>query len=144
MADMGRRGERAAAAFLRRRGWRIHARRWRGSAGEIDIAAERGGLLALCEVKTRSDPGALEDPVPYAQRARLARTAEEFLSRHPERGANGARIDLILCRPGRLGCMRVARVRQIEIDADAGGRRPSRRGRRDLALDLLEDPWIGR
>ena len=149
MTDLGERGERAAAAFLRRRGWRILARRWRGLGGEIDIVAERDGLLALCEVKTRSDPRALEDPVPYAQRARLVRAGEEFCARHPEHGRRGARIDLILCRPGRLGRMRVRRLCGVTFaeSPSTPGRAPgSARGRAgldDLGV-LLGDPGVGR
>ena len=51
---LGRAGERAAERWLIRRGWRILATRWRGGGGEIDIAAERRGILATCEVKTRT------------------------------------------------------------------------------------------
>ena len=49
---LGRAGERAAKRWLIRRGWRILATGWRGAGGEIDIVAERRGILAACEVKT--------------------------------------------------------------------------------------------
>ena len=49
---LGRAGERAAERWLIRRGWRILATRWRGGGGEIDIVAERRGIVATCEVKT--------------------------------------------------------------------------------------------
>ncbi|HEY7471318.1 MAG TPA: YraN family protein [Gemmatimonadota bacterium] len=50
---LGEAGEEAAAAFLTREGWRILARRWKGAGREIDLVAERDGVLALVEVKTR-------------------------------------------------------------------------------------------
>src|SRR5579875_1270301 len=46
-------GEAKVAAALRASGWTIHGRRVRTAAGEVDIVAETGGLLAIIEVKTR-------------------------------------------------------------------------------------------
>jgi putative endonuclease len=43
-----------AAEFLTQAGLRIVERNWRCSAGEIDILAVDGRVLAVCEVKTRS------------------------------------------------------------------------------------------
>jgi putative endonuclease len=54
----GARGERAAARYLRKRGYCILARNFRVPGGEADIVAEKDGLLVVVEVKTRSDGGA--------------------------------------------------------------------------------------
>ena len=43
----GRRGERLAAWWLRLKGWRILDRRVRTPAGEVDIIARRGALIAF-------------------------------------------------------------------------------------------------
>ena len=43
----GRRGERLAAWWLRLKGWRILDRRVRTPAGEVDIIAHRGALIAF-------------------------------------------------------------------------------------------------
>jgi len=40
-----------------RNGWRIVARNVRHGRGEIDVIAERGCVIAICEVKTRRDNG---------------------------------------------------------------------------------------
>lgn len=53
---LGEEGERLAARFLEERGYRIVARRWRGAGREIDLIAEKGGVVALVEVKTRRSP----------------------------------------------------------------------------------------
>jgi len=45
-----------AARFLRRRGWRVRARRLRTPFGEIDLLAVRGGRTACVEVKTGRGP----------------------------------------------------------------------------------------
>jgi putative endonuclease len=51
----GRRGEGLAACWLRLKGYRLLARNFRCGAGEIDLIACRGRVLALVEVKTRGD-----------------------------------------------------------------------------------------
>ena len=50
-------GERKAARYLKRRGYRIVERNYRCPFGEVDIIAELGGVLAFIEVKTRSGDG---------------------------------------------------------------------------------------
>jgi len=47
-------GENLATNWYRRNGWRIVARNARHGRGEIDIIAERRGVIAVCEVKTRA------------------------------------------------------------------------------------------
>lgn len=105
----GRRGERAAERHLRRRGWTILERRWRGAGGEIDLVAGRGASLALVEVKARSDPAALDEPLTAAQRARMRRAARAYLALHPPAADAEVRMDLITVR---LGPLR-ARVRHL-------------------------------
>ncbi|WP_217912975.1 YraN family protein [Miltoncostaea marina] len=101
-AERGVRGERAAARHLRRRGWTILATRWRGGGGELDLVAARGRVVAVCEVKTRADDGALAEPLTAAQRGRMARAARAFLARRPELAGHEVRLDLIAVRAGRL------------------------------------------
>jgi putative endonuclease len=98
----GRRGERAARRHLVRRGWTILAERWRGGGGELDIVAARGLMLIGCEVKTRADPGALEEPLTPMQRTRIARALEAYVALHPGPEWSALRLDLITVRPGRL------------------------------------------
>ena len=106
-SDGGRRGERAAARYLRRRGWTVLTTGWRGAGGELDLVAARGGVLALCEVKARTDPAALLEPVTAAQRARIRRAAESFVASRPDLAGLQPRLDLLTVR---LGPVR-ARVR---------------------------------
>jgi len=51
---LGRRGEEIACAHLIEAGFRVVARNWRCSVGEIDIVARDGPELVIVEVKTRS------------------------------------------------------------------------------------------
>ena len=46
----GRRGERIAGWWLRLKGWRILDRRVRTSAGEVDLVARKGSLVAFVKV----------------------------------------------------------------------------------------------
>jgi putative endonuclease len=86
-------GEGRVAQALASSGWTIHGRRLRTAAGEIDIAAERDGLLALIEVKTRPS---LDDAA-YAlgprQRRRLCQAAAILQDENPGWGAAGTRFD---------------------------------------------------
>lgn len=52
--DLGRAGEQRAADYLRRHGYEILDRNWRGTAGEIDIVARKGRSVRVIEVKTRT------------------------------------------------------------------------------------------
>ena len=97
----GRDGEEAAARHLIRRGWRLVARNWRGGGGEIDLVAERRGVVAVCEVKRRGRADALEETLTAAQRDRIVRAAAAFLGSRPDLGRAEVRFDLLLVGPGR-------------------------------------------
>ena len=50
---VGRYGERVAARYLQSVGLTVLGRNWRCREGEIDIVAREGGVVVICEVKTR-------------------------------------------------------------------------------------------
>ncbi|MBT8397059.1 MAG: YraN family protein, partial [Gemmatimonadetes bacterium] len=52
-AEVGRRGEEEAAAYLVARGWTILARNHRWGRKEIDLIAQKGRITAFVEVKCR-------------------------------------------------------------------------------------------
>ncbi len=58
----GQKAEELAAAYLEGRGWRILDRNWRFHHKEIDLVAERDGLVAFVEVKARG-AARLADPL---------------------------------------------------------------------------------
>ena len=93
----GNEGEALAAAFLRSKGCRILARQVRvGRWGELDLVAERRGMLVFVEVKTRHDAafGTPEESVTPAKLEKLTRAIEAF--RH-ERGLERVpyRLDVV-------------------------------------------------
>jgi putative endonuclease len=92
----GRTAEDAAQLALERDGWRILARRLRTSAGEIDMVAEKDGLLAIVEVKARTSLADAAASLSDRQQARLIAAAEIILANNPDWGAQGVRFDLLL------------------------------------------------
>ena len=103
----GRVAEDVACRWLAGGGWEIFARRERTAAGEIDIAAEREGLVAIVEVKQRATLEAAAGSVSARQQARLLAAAELLLARHPRRGMAGVRFDVLLVDAA-------GRVRRVE------------------------------
>jgi len=78
---LGARGERIAARFLRRRGYVIIRRNYRGKRGEIDLVALDREVLVFIEVKTRLQDrfGEPLDAVDIRKQRRIAVVAKEFL-----------------------------------------------------------------
>jgi putative endonuclease len=95
----GRRAERLAAWWLRLKGFRVLATRWRSPVGEVDLIARRGDLVVFVEVKRRATPDAAASSVTPAQRERVARAAEHFLARHREHAGAELRFDAVLVAP---------------------------------------------
>lgn len=92
---LGLTAEAAACNALEADGWTVRAHRLRTKAGEIDLVAERDGLLAIVEVKARPTLAAAAALAPR-QRARLIAAAEAALAEHPTWGQAGIRFDVLL------------------------------------------------
>ena len=97
----GRRAEAWAAWLLRLKGYRILARRFKTPVGEIDLAARRGGVLAVVEIKARPDLADGMAAVTPAARRRIARATDAFLAYYG-RPPRTVRFDVIVVRPWRL------------------------------------------
>lgn len=95
----GRQGERIAGWWLRLKGWSILARRVRTRAGEIDLIARRGNIVAFVEVKTRASEALLDEAIDERRLARVAAAAEAVA--HNWLGPqDDMRIDVMLLAPG--------------------------------------------
>jgi putative endonuclease len=92
----GQDAEALAAAALTAEGWLILGQRVRTEAGEIDLIAERDGLLAFIEVKARPSLAEAAFALGPRQRARLVAAAEAWLAEHPNHGSAGMRFDVML------------------------------------------------
>lgn len=92
----GVQAEAAACAALEAEGWTVLGRRLRTKAGELDLVAERDGLLAFVEVKARPTLSGAAVSLGPRQRARLLAAAEVALAANPGWGRAGVRFDVLL------------------------------------------------
>ena len=92
----GSRAEDVACAALEADGWRILARRLRTGAGEIDVVADRDGVLAVVEVKQRATLADAAAALSSRQQHRLLAAADAMLAVHPDWGAAGVRFDVMV------------------------------------------------
>jgi putative endonuclease len=91
--------EDAACAALLADGWTIHARRLRTKAGEVDVVAEKAGILAVVEVKRRPTLAEAASCLTVRQQSRLLAACEIILAEHPEWGIEGVRFDVLVVNP---------------------------------------------
>ena len=101
--------EAQCCAALVRDGWTILGQRLRTAAGEVDIAAEKDGLLAIVEVKSSTRLAVAAGSLSARQIRRLIGAAEILIGENPGWGREGIRFDLMLLDSG-------GRVRRV-IDA---------------------------
>lgn len=98
----GHRAELAAALYLFAKGYRILAIRYRTKAGEIDIIARKGDLIACVEVKARaSEEGAVFAVTGSAQH-RIRAASDVWLARQPDAHLLSVRYDIVAVLPWRL------------------------------------------
>jgi putative endonuclease len=99
---VGRSGERAAWAVYRRRGYRLLARNWRCSLGELDLVLAGSGTIVFCEVKARTSAalGGPHEAVTASKRRRVRALAEAFIKSRGL-GVRAYRFDVasVLLRP---------------------------------------------
>ncbi|MFW2349078.1 YraN family protein [Qipengyuania sp.] len=95
----GREGETRAALWLRAKGWHILDRRVKTPAGEIDLVAKRGKVVAFVEVKWRRKLADLDHAIDEYRLSRVAAAVEAVAHRYAG-GDEDLRIDVILLAPG--------------------------------------------
>ena len=89
--DIGRFGEKVAARFLKKNGYKILETNKHQSHNELDIIASNKELLLFVEVKTRSVApdlysayGTPASAVDKRKQARTVQAAQHYLLEHPE------------------------------------------------------------
>lgn len=82
---MGRFGENAVAYYLEKKGYKIRKRNFRVKGGEIDIIAEKDGIIAFVEVKTRMPEPLVNglEAITAAKKKMMIRTSEAYSYRFP-------------------------------------------------------------
>lgn len=120
-AALGRYGEDLAARWLAdSAGMTVLERNWRCREGEIDIVAEDGDAVVVCEVKSRiqGDYQHPMDALGPRKAERLRRLAECWLTerwfgQHHVPPPGGVRIDLVGVLVPERGAARVEHVRGV-------------------------------
>jgi putative endonuclease len=79
--DLGKLGEELAVAFLEKNGYTILETNWTFQKAEVDIIAQKGTVLAVVEVKTRSsiDFGLPQDFVKPKKIQLLVKAINEYV-----------------------------------------------------------------
>ncbi len=90
----------------------VAARRWRGTAGEIDLILRDGEGLIFVEVKRARDFARAAERLTRAQGERIWATAAEFLAGEPRGQLTEARVDLALVD----GVGRVRIIENVTLD----------------------------
>lgn len=101
---LGKRGEVAAAKYLKKQGYRIISKNWKNKSDEIDIVAWDKNVLVFIEVKARNEKSLQPGYYAVTQKKKviLRRASYAYLRRmHPR--PNSYRFDIIevkLCQNG--------------------------------------------
>jgi putative endonuclease len=109
---LGAAGELRAARWYEAQGFEVLDRNWRTRTGEIDLLVRRGGpggVLVVCEVKTRSSLAfghPAEAVTPVRQRRLRALAAEWLRANGPHRGE--VRFDVAAVLPGSIEVVEAA------------------------------------
>ena len=98
----GHRSEWLAAALLMCRGYQLLGFRLKTRAGEIDILARRGRVLAVVEVKRRATLEAAALSLKPTQFDRLRAAGEAVRRNRPALQPLEVRIDMVALAPGRF------------------------------------------
>jgi putative endonuclease len=97
----GHLAEHVALALLAAKGYRLLARRYAASGGEIDLIVKRGDIIAFVEVKTR---GVMDDAlgaISAQKRDRFSRAARAWVTRNGWAAGKVLRADAVFVAPRR-------------------------------------------
>ena len=111
--DTGILGEKLAAGFLKKRGYRIQETNYRCPDGEVDIVARHGDFLVFVEVRTKrsSEFGTPEESITPNKMAKLRTVAAHYRQTHHDLPSSW-RIDVVAVEVDRNG--KTLRIELIE------------------------------
>ena len=111
---LGAFGERLAARFLQDAGMVILDRNWTSRFGEIDIVAQDGDSLVVCEVKTRTGTshGTSSEAVTEHKAARLRTLAGAWRQSHVSAPPE-TRIDVVAIHGPARGAAEIRHIKAV-------------------------------
>lgn len=86
--------------YLQMLGYRILSKRFKTRLGEIDLVAQKRGVLVFIEVKNRKTLGDALGVVDRRTQQRIVNAAKLFVQKHPHEGGQGFRFDVIALYSG--------------------------------------------
>ncbi len=94
---IGGAAEDRALNHLKKQGYRLLHRNWRGPGGEIDLIMLDKEVLVFVEVRRRADGRAGQglESVHFKKQQRLVRTAELFRLKNPAHRNRPCRVDVV-------------------------------------------------
>ena len=109
---LGQRGEEIARRRLESQGYRVLEANYRAGRVEIDLVAEKDGVLVFVEVRTRKGPsyGTPEESITPSKQTNLVAAAHTYIQEHGA-VAREWRIDVVAINLGRNG--KVSRLKVI-------------------------------
>jgi putative endonuclease len=93
--------EHVALLILVLKGYRLLARRYSASGGEIDLIVKRGDTIAFVEVKARGMMDHALIAIGAQKRERFSRAARAWISRNGWAAGKVLRADAVFVAPGR-------------------------------------------
>jgi putative endonuclease len=97
--ESGRAAEVAALWFLRLKGWRLLAHRYKSPVGEVDLVMRKGEVTAFIEVKARASLEGAVASVSPRQARRIAAAARHFLMEDRRAALQSCRFDIVAVSP---------------------------------------------
>ncbi|MFR9620389.1 MAG: YraN family protein [Rikenellaceae bacterium] len=112
-AQIGAKGEREATKWLRGNGFLIHALNWRSGHYELDIVAERWGVLHFVEVKTRRAEGFTtpQEAMTKQKCDSMVKAARLYIAQHNIR--QEMQFDLLAVEMGEDGSMTLRHIEHV-------------------------------
>jgi putative endonuclease len=91
----GHRAEMVALWFLRLKGYRLLAQRFKCASGEVDLIMRKGSTTAFIEVKARASVDAAVIAVTPRQSKRIAAAAATWMALDAKAAAGHCRFDIV-------------------------------------------------
>lgn len=111
--ETGKRGEKLAADFLKKKGYRILQTNYRCREGEIDIVSQKKDCLVFVEVRTKTSTefGMPEESITFNKKEKLVASAFSYLNAN-NHSQSQWRIDFVAVELDKEG--KTMRIEHIE------------------------------